>query len=235
MKHEDSLAFGYMRMASQKSNVAAGAAAAAPSVARAPQRQRGRRRVEALLDAAGAVFSEKGFEAATMTEIAQRAGAAIGSLYQFFPSKEALADALLERYAARFGAALDGIAADADDLTPALLARSLVAGMLALGDDRAAAIALIDARHDGADRRSLFRAGLRRQIASILRRMAERGAGRGLPPAKVEAAASVILHLLKAVPGFAAEDPAGRRKLLAETRAAIAAYGATLIPPAATG
>ncbi|HJV61048.1 MAG TPA: helix-turn-helix domain-containing protein, partial [Albitalea sp.] len=37
----------------------------------------------------------KGYEAATMTEIAQRAGSSIGSLYQFFPTKAALAQQLM--------------------------------------------------------------------------------------------------------------------------------------------
>ncbi len=62
--------------------------------ARLPKRARGKQRVAALLQAAAAVFAEKGYEAATMTEIAARAGAPIGSLYQFFPVKEALADTL---------------------------------------------------------------------------------------------------------------------------------------------
>ena len=66
---------------------------------RKPQRQRGHERVAALLEAAGACFVEKGYEGTTMTEVAARAGAAIGSLYQFFPTKEALARALLEQYA----------------------------------------------------------------------------------------------------------------------------------------
>ena len=66
--------------------------------ARTPRRRRGEVRVAALLKSAAATFAEKGYEAATMTEIAARADAAIGSLYQFFPSKEAVAAALLERY-----------------------------------------------------------------------------------------------------------------------------------------
>jgi len=71
---------------------------------RLPQRQRGRERVAALLEAAAACFVEKGYDGATMTEIAARAGASIGSLYQFFPTKEALAHALIEDYAqALFG------------------------------------------------------------------------------------------------------------------------------------
>ncbi len=48
----------------------------------------------ALLDAASEVLAEKGYEAATMSEIAERAHAAIGSLYQFFPNKESIACAL---------------------------------------------------------------------------------------------------------------------------------------------
>ena len=55
--------------------------------ARIPTQDRGKLRVEALLDAAEAVLAEKGYDAATMTEIAERAGASIGSLYQYFPTK----------------------------------------------------------------------------------------------------------------------------------------------------
>ncbi|WP_245639904.1 helix-turn-helix domain-containing protein [Paraburkholderia heleia] len=64
-----------------------------------PKRERDRRRVAAIMDAAVAVFTEKGYDAATMTEIAARSSTAIGSLYRFFPTKEALAEALLLRYA----------------------------------------------------------------------------------------------------------------------------------------
>jgi AcrR family transcriptional regulator len=65
---------------------------------RAPQQERGQRRVTALLDAAEFVIAEHGYEAATMSEIADKAEASIGSLYQFFPSKQAVAQALRTRY-----------------------------------------------------------------------------------------------------------------------------------------
>src|SRR6202041_3507784 len=67
--------------------------------ARSPKRERGKQRVAALLQAAAELFAEKGYDAATMTEIAARAGAPIGSLYQFFPAKEALAVTLVQNYA----------------------------------------------------------------------------------------------------------------------------------------
>lgn len=66
---------------------------------KAPQRSRGVKRVEALLAAAEQVFAEVGYGAASMNAIAQRAGAPIGSLYQFFPNKAVLGGALVERYA----------------------------------------------------------------------------------------------------------------------------------------
>ncbi len=65
---------------------------------RVPQRMRGRQRVETILAAAAAVFAEQGYEAATTNEIAARAATSIGSLYQFFPNKEALLQALIAQH-----------------------------------------------------------------------------------------------------------------------------------------
>jgi AcrR family transcriptional regulator len=60
---------------------------------------RGERRIEQILDAAAAVFAEVGYERATTNGIAGKAGISPGSLYQFFPNKEAIAAALADRYA----------------------------------------------------------------------------------------------------------------------------------------
>lgn len=59
-----------------------------------PQRPGSQQRVANLLAAGANLFAEKGFDAATMTEIAANAGASIGSLYQYFPAKEPLAATL---------------------------------------------------------------------------------------------------------------------------------------------
>src|SRR6202012_2071248 len=70
------------------------------SDAAAPRRQeRGRKRMAELLRAAGEVFAEAGYEAATTNAIAARAGVSPGTLYQFFPNKQAIAEALAEEYA----------------------------------------------------------------------------------------------------------------------------------------
>src|ERR1700678_2527192 len=94
--------------------------------AKEPKRERGKQRVASLLDAGAALFAEKGYEATTMTEIAQRSGAAIGSLYQFFPSKDALAEALFNRYAERTATALQHVVDRAPGLSSAPLADLLV-------------------------------------------------------------------------------------------------------------
>ncbi len=66
---------------------------------RTPQQERGQRRVQQILDAAAGLFSEVGYEAATTNMIAHRANTSIGSLYQFFPNKEAIVETLAQRLA----------------------------------------------------------------------------------------------------------------------------------------
>src|SRR5215813_2953617 len=68
--------------------------------AREPRRQdRGKQRMESLLRAAEDVFAEIGYERATTNLIASQASVSPGTLYQFFPNKEALAEALAAQYA----------------------------------------------------------------------------------------------------------------------------------------
>src|SRR5262249_20655559 len=65
-----------------------------------PRRQsRGKQRMESLLSAAEAVFAEVGYERATTNLIASHASVSPGTLYQFYPNKEALAEALATQYA----------------------------------------------------------------------------------------------------------------------------------------
>ena len=66
---------------------------------RRPRQSRGQARVELLLDAAAALIAESGLDAATAEAIALRARTAKGSLYQFFPNRDAVLAALALRYA----------------------------------------------------------------------------------------------------------------------------------------
>jgi AcrR family transcriptional regulator len=111
-------------------------------IAKAPERTRGVQRVGELLDAGAALFAENGYETTSMTHIAKRAGASIGSLYQFFPSKELLAEALFARYVKRAASMLEDLARRAPGLSPQRLADRLVDLMLDLRSDRDTAAAL---------------------------------------------------------------------------------------------
>ena len=67
-------------------------------------RRRKEARPQEILDAALAVFAEKGFAAAKLEEIAKRAGVSKGTIYLYFESKEAVFKALIqERLASRVG------------------------------------------------------------------------------------------------------------------------------------
>lgn len=69
-----------------------------PLTRNSPQQERSQKRMELILDAAAAVFTEVGYSAATTNEIARRANTSIGSLYRFFPDKLSLFEALSVRY-----------------------------------------------------------------------------------------------------------------------------------------
>ena len=65
---------------------------------RQPQQARSQERVRHILDVAEQLFLETGYESTTTRAIAARAKVSVGSLYQFFPDKEAILKALAIRY-----------------------------------------------------------------------------------------------------------------------------------------
>ena len=62
---------------------------------------------EAILDAAIAVFARRGYQAATMQELAREAGYTAPSLYNYFPGKQQIFEALVDRLDAEFIAVFD--------------------------------------------------------------------------------------------------------------------------------
>jgi AcrR family transcriptional regulator len=60
--------------------------------------ERSRATVDALLEATARVLMKEGYDRASTNKIAEVAGVSIGSLYQYFPSKEALVAAVIDRH-----------------------------------------------------------------------------------------------------------------------------------------
>src|ERR1700689_2871081 len=188
-------------------------------IAKAPKRARGIQRVSDLLDAASILIAESGYEATTMTQIAQRAGASIGSLYQFFPSKEVLAEALFSRYVERVASLLENLVKRAPGLPPSRLANQLVDLMLDVRSDRDAMAALSGSVSGIVERRKSLRGATRRQIAAILR-----AANPKLREKAAAEAGAMIAHVLKLVPTLAKEEEDGGQALVAQVRKMLAAY-----------
>ena len=101
------------------------AAQKTPDDASVRWRRRKEARPQEILEAALAVFAEKGFTAARMDDIARRAGVAKGTIYLYFESKEAVFKALVrETVGARIGE-ISAIIQKHEGPTPALLAAAL--------------------------------------------------------------------------------------------------------------
>lgn len=79
-----------------------------------PKQSRARATVAAIVEAAARILEEQGFDAMNVNRVAELAGVSIGSLYQYFPSKLALAGAVADELgreaAIRFGEGLDRVA-----------------------------------------------------------------------------------------------------------------------------
>ncbi len=71
-----------------------------------PKQARSQTTVEAILEAAAQIFERHGYAAGTTNRIAERAGVSIGSLYQYFPNKDAILVALVHLHLAESMAAL---------------------------------------------------------------------------------------------------------------------------------
>ncbi len=77
-----------------------------------PRQARSRERLDHLLDTAAALFATTGYEATTTNAIAEQAGVSVGSLYRYFPDKQAVLRALEERRVATIRALFDRVMND---------------------------------------------------------------------------------------------------------------------------
>lgn len=122
-----------------------------------PQRSNGRKRVELILQAASDIVQERGYEATTMREIALRSGTNIGSLYRFFPTKDHVANALIEEYARSSESRWRAVISAAQDLTPEKLGDRMLDAFLASPKTGPALLTYLESRADAPRRREEFR------------------------------------------------------------------------------
>ncbi|HWP67413.1 MAG TPA: TetR/AcrR family transcriptional regulator [Candidatus Limnocylindria bacterium] len=101
---------------------------------RRPSQARSRETVAAIVEAAARIFAAEGYAGATTNRIAEAAGVSVGSLYEYFPNKDALLVALIEAHVAEGQALLDEAATEvmARALPLPAAVRRLVDAMIAL-------------------------------------------------------------------------------------------------------
>jgi AcrR family transcriptional regulator len=157
-----------------------------------PQRSHGKARVAAVLEAGAAVIAEKGFDAATMAEIAARAKAPIGSLYRFFPNKEILAVALVQRYAILIHEAFDAIDHQVNQVPLEVTADEILDFLSQLHGESKAMLALLEARSEWSAKRVEFRNVVLKRIANTLQLCAPT-----LSPRDARDMAVILLHNMK--------------------------------------
>jgi AcrR family transcriptional regulator len=91
-----------------------------------PQQERSRETVEAILIATTHILIKEGYAAANTNKIAERAGVSIGSLYQYFPTKEAIVAALIERHAQSMVGLIEAKLKSVSDAPPEIALPELV-------------------------------------------------------------------------------------------------------------
>ncbi len=80
---------------------------------------------QGFLDAAAELFVEVGYEAATMTAVAERSRSSIGALYNYFPDKQSIAFTLVNQYSQEMEAHWKPLMEQAEILTPCGVRRSV--------------------------------------------------------------------------------------------------------------
>jgi AcrR family transcriptional regulator len=88
---------------------------------------RSRATVDALIEATARILVREGFDKASTNRVAEQAGVSVGSLYQYFPSKEALVAAVIDRHNQELMQVVRGALAEVAALPMEQAVRKLVA------------------------------------------------------------------------------------------------------------
>ncbi len=186
---------------------------------RVPQQDRGERRVAEVLEAAAAVIAEVGYETATMTEMAERAGASIGALYQYFPNKEAIVRALRQQFGDEMEARWAPLANQGATLTIKQLVDRIFDVMIDFMENRPAYVPLMNAPKNY-KRDPAARNRLREHFAALFRAKQ--------PELTQEAAfriANVTVQVVKGMsPLYADARPAEREQIVREFKLLLTSY-----------
>jgi len=186
---------------------------------RVPQQDRGERRVAEVLEAAASVIAEVGYDAATMTAMAERAGASIGALYQYFPNKDAIARALRHQYGNEMEARWSPLAEQGAKLSIKQMVDAIFDVMTDFMDHRPAYIPLMNVPRDY-KRDPARRNRLREHFASLFRQKRPE-----LTHDEAFRIANVVFQIVKGMaPLYAEANRAERLEIVREFKLLLTTY-----------
>ena len=197
----------------------------APLVRKMPRQARAKETVEVILTAAARILTSEGFEALTTNRVAAVAGVSVGSLYQYFPNKEALVRALCERHTQGVRDRIRACFEETWDAPVEAVARAVIQGMVEIR------------RHEPKLHQELLRlapavGGLKElhavehEVEALLTRFIE-SRGVGLKVSDPAMAAFIICHAVQAaVHGAVLEKPEWLKqdRFVDETTALVTGY-----------
>lgn len=197
---------------------------------RAPVQARAKARIERVLDAAEQVFVEVGYDAATTNQIAARAGTSIGSIYQFFGNKQAVAAALSQRYLDQLSALYDEVVVD-DPGGRDVIVANVVDALDGFYSRHTGLGALLGGRRGSEDLKAAGQALHASLVEHVERIIAVR---RGtVDPVHRHLVAEMCTNILGSVLGELAGKPeAERRVLVAELKLVLTSYLSLALPRA---
>jgi len=185
----------------------------------APQQERSTRRLAGFLELAAELFVEVGYEAATMTAIAERSGSSIGALYNYFPDKQSVAFNLLKQYSADLEAQWTPLMMQAEGLTHTEFAERFIDRITLFVQERPAYLKLLAApirfRRDPATRKAS-----RVTIANAFR-----SKNPSLSSEQAVLAANVTMQIVRGMMAVYEEaEPKGKVLVVAEFKKALTLY-----------
>lgn len=173
-----------------------------------PTQDRSRATVDAILTGAAQVLVRDGYAGMTTTRVAAVAGVSVGSLYQYFPSKQALARAVVERTSRDLAAAMAAAVAGAAGAPLEGKVVAIVRALLAAKSRKRALVRVLDTeipRAHGFDIVEEVARGARATVRAIIE--VHRGE---LAIEEPEHAAWLVVAAVEGVVRAAALDPARR-------------------------
>ena len=184
-----------------------------------PQQERATRRLANFLDIAEVLFAEIGYEATTMTAIAERSGSGIGTLLHYFPDKQSMAFALFDQYTQKVEAYWKPLIEQAEILSHPAFAETFLERVIEFLRERPAYLQLLAApirlSRDPAARRAL-----RAAIANAFR-----AKDPSLTSEKAMLAANITLQMVKGMTTLYAEaGPKEKPLIIAEYKKALTLY-----------